>query len=87
MTKIVLQELVVDATALPTKRDGHPITLDDIVEAGERVNFYNRGLRTNQDDTIYALTTEDDEIIITADDLVLDANMTQSDPSYVGPDV
>ena len=87
VTKIVVQELVVDATALQTKRDGHKLTLDDIVEAGERIDFYNRGLKTNQDDTIYALTTEDAEIIVTADDLVLDANMTQSDPSYVGPDV
>ena len=72
---------------MPTERDGFKYTLDDIVEAGERVDFHNRGLRTDQDDTVYAITTEAGEIVITADDLMLDANMTMSDPSYVGPDV
>ena len=87
VTKIVVSEVIVDASALPTERDGFKYTLDDIVEAGERVDFHNRGLRTDQDDTVYAITTEAGEIVITADDLMLDANMSICDPSYVGPDV
>ena len=85
VTKIAIQELVIDAVELKTTRDGAALTLDELVETGERIDFYNRGIRTDIDDTIYAITTEDGEILITESELAIAGDLALTDSSYVGP--
>ena len=85
VTKIAIQELVIDATEIRTTRDGASLTLDELVETGERVDFYNRGIRTDIDDTVYAITTEDGEILVTESDLMIAGDLALTDPSYIGP--
>tara|TARA_Y100000592_G_C5198435_1_gene189434 strand:- start:9 stop:485 length:477 start_codon:yes stop_codon:yes gene_type:complete len=85
VTKIALQELVIDASELRTTRDGANLTLGELVETGERIDFYNRGLETDVDDNVYAITTEDGEILITEAELILAGDLALTEPSYVGP--
>ena len=85
VTKIAIQELVIDATEIRTTRDGASLTLDELVETGERIDFYNRGLKTDIDDTVYAITTEDGEIVVTETDLIIAGDLALTEPSYVGP--
>jgi|TARA_R110000824_G_scaffold159940_1_gene334542 hypothetical protein len=85
VTKIAIQELVIDTDEIKTTRDGHDLTLPDIVETGERIDFYNRGIRTDVDDTIYAITTEDGEILITESELAIAGDLALTNPSYIGP--
>ena len=85
VTKIAIQELVIDTDEIKTTRDGHDLTLPDIVETGERIDFYNGGIRTDVDDTIYAITTEDGEILITESELAIAGDLALTNPSYIGP--
>ena len=85
VTKIALQELVIDASEIRTTRDGASLTLGELVETGERIDFYNRGLETDVDDTVYAITTEDGEILITEAEMIIAGDLALTEPSYVGP--
>jgi hypothetical protein len=94
VTKIAIQELVIDSEGIKTRDgraldlvagDGHDLTLPDIVETGERIDFYNRGIRTDVDDTIYAITTEDGEILITESELAIAGDLALTNSSYIGP--
>jgi hypothetical protein len=94
VTKIAIQELVIDSEGIKTRDgraldlvagDGHDLTLPDIVETGERIDFYNRGIRTDVDDTIYAITTEDGEILITESELAIAGDLALANSSYIGP--
>ena len=77
--------MVIDASEIRTTRDGASLTLGELVETGERIDFYNRGLETDVDDTVYAITTEDGEILITEAELILAGDLALTEPSYVGP--
>tara|TARA_Y100000034_G_scaffold131153_1_gene191292 strand:- start:2394 stop:3371 length:978 start_codon:yes stop_codon:yes gene_type:complete len=79
--QIKLQEAVVDASMLVLPGEDYPVTLDAIVEAGELAHKFNANLALG-DQAVYAITTEDGNMLLTEDDLLLLGDITS--PTFVG---
>jgi len=79
--QIKLQEAVVDATMLVLPGEDYPVTLDAIIEAGELAHKFNSNL-VSGDQTLYAITTEDGNMLLTENDLILLGDIAS--PTFVG---